>query len=239
MIRLSLLALLLACGSRRDDQPAPSPPPAAPRVVDPPPVERAPRPTTTAPGWASITTIAKGNVRADSLAIDSKGDVVVAVSFKDRITVGDQTFTSDEGVVLVKLAPDGSVRWAKLLGAGRTVEHARIAIDSKDALAIAATMRSSVDLGGGTLASAGEKDILIAKLTADGTHVWSKRYGGGEPDRPADIAVDAKDHIVVGGYYADSVDFGGKKLHSKHDAEMFVARYAPDGKLVFANRSEE
>lgn len=60
--------------------------------------------------------------------------------------------------------------------------------------------------------------------------MWSHRYGGAEPDCPAGVAVDAKDDVIVAGYYAGTADFGARKLVAKADAEMFVARYTPDGK---------
>lgn len=189
-------------------------------------------------GWAASLALVRGKASATSVAIDSKNNAIVAIRFEHSITIGTETIDGGEGGALLVKVPieGGPIAWTKLLGKDRTVEYASVAVDSKDAVVLTATMRGTVDLGGGALTSAGDKDILLAKLGSDGAHAWSKRFGGREPDRPTNVAVDAKDTIAVAGYYADAVDFGGKKLTGKNSAEMFVARYTAQGKLVFANR---
>ncbi len=189
-------------------------------------------------GWAGSLSLVAGKARAASVAIDSTNNAIIAIEFEHSITVGTQTFDGGEGGMLLLKVPiaGGPIAWTKLLGKDRTLEYTSIAIDSKDAIVLTGALVGTVDVGGGALTSAGDKDILLAKFGSDGTHQWSHRFGGSQPDRPASVAIDAKDSIAVAGYYADAVDFGGKKLTGKNSAEMFVARYAPDGKVVFANR---
>lgn len=194
--------------------------------------------TNAGPGWAGALSLVRGKASATSVAIDSKGNAIVALNFEHSITIGSETFDGGEGGSLLIKVPlaGGPIAWTKLLGKDNGVDYVTVAVDSKDAIVLTATMRGTADLGGGPLTSAGDKDVLLAKLGADGTHLWSKRFGGREPDRPTNVAVDAKDNIAIAGYYADEADFGGKKLTGKNSAEMFVARYTPAGKIVFANR---
>jgi hypothetical protein len=204
--------------------------------VDPPPkpVDQA-APTE---GWVFKRDIVSGNAHATGIAIDSKHNAVLTIEFKGTIRVGDQTLDADgESALLMSVALEtGTVNWIKRLATGGLLQYASVAVDSTDAVIISGALIGSTDLGGGMLTSAGDKDILLAKFTSGGAHVWSERFGGSEPDKPAAVAIDAKDHIVIAGYYARTVDFGGRKLDSKNDAEMFVARYSPAGKLEYANR---
>jgi hypothetical protein len=190
------------------------------------------------PGWAGSLSLVRGKAHATSVAIDSANNAVIAVEFEHAITVGNQTFEGGEGGMLLLKVPiaGGPIAWTKLLGKGRTLESTSIAVDSRDAIVLTGALVGTIDVGGGALTSAGDKDILLAKFGPDGTHQWSHRFGGREPDRPANVAIDAKDNIAIAGYYADAADFGGKKLTGKNSAEMFVAKYTPAGKVVFANR---
>ncbi|HEU0029920.1 MAG TPA: hypothetical protein VFQ53_04750 [Kofleriaceae bacterium] len=189
-------------------------------------------------GWA-IVPVVRGNAHATSLVIDAKGRAVIAIAFEGSIELSDGTKLEGrpQGIVLAAVAPDGTIAWKRTLSDDTTLSDVHVAVDSHDATVIAAGLAGSIaGCPGGAQTSAGSRDIWLAKLAADGTFAWCARHGGSEPDRPAEVVVDASDHIVVAGYYAGSVDFGGRKLPGTNDAEMFVARYAPDGKLVYANR---
>lgn len=188
--------------------------------------------------WAGSLTLASGDASADSVAIDSANNAIVAVSFEKTITIGDQTFDGGEGGLLLLKVPiaGGPIAWTKQLGRDRRLEYTKVAVDSKDNIILAGALISTIDAGGGPLTSQGEKDVFLAKFAPDGTHLWSHRFGGREPDMPKNVAIDKQDNIAIGGYYADAAEFGGKRLTGKNSAEMFVARYSPAGKLVFANR---
>jgi hypothetical protein len=42
---------------------------------------------------------------------------------------------------------------------------------------LACYFTNSIDFGGNTLLSDGSFDFAVARLTADGAHVWSRRFG--------------------------------------------------------------
>ena len=93
----------------------------------------------------------------------------------------------------------------------------------------------TIDFGGGPMASTGNEDIFLVRLTADGNHVWSKRFGDAESQNGRGIALDASGAIyVVGGMYG-SVDFGdGKPVMSKGSSDVFLAKFDSNGNVIWS-----
>jgi hypothetical protein len=89
-----------------------------------------------------------------------------------------------------------------------------VAVDSLGEIAIAGYMQGSVDLGTGSLASAGGSDIFVAKYTAGGVPLWSRRVGASQDDRAQGIAVDGSGNVYVIGTFQGTVDFGGGAVSS-------------------------
>ena len=69
---------------------------------------------------------------------------------------------------------------------------------------------ATVDWGGGDLVSNGSNDIILARFTVDGTHVWSKHWGGDASDTLAAVTSTLDGDIVFTGNFGDDqIDFGG------------------------------
>ena len=82
---------------------------------------------------------------------------------------------------LLPLNADGSYAWAKR--AGGTGDDYGSGISSlSDGSSIVTGTFSGATFGGTTLTSAGEDDVFIAKLNADGSYAWAKQAGGGGDD---------------------------------------------------------
>jgi hypothetical protein len=81
-----------------------------------------------------------------------------------------------------------------------------------------------MDLGGGSLVSAGGRDVFVAKLDAEGKHVWSKNYGDVNNDQVGyGVVVNGKEDAVVTGWFEGILDFGNGSLSSKGGHDVFVA----------------
>lgn len=62
---------------------------------------------------------------------------------------------------------------------------------------------------------------------------WGKLYGDAFSQSSSDVAVDSGGDIVVVGYFTGEIDFGGGAMSSP-DSDLFVAKFAADGQLVWA-----
>lgn len=126
--------------------------------------------------------------------------------------------------------------WSKRFGNDGIQESWRIAADSMGNALITGTFEGTVDFGGGPLASAGVKDLFIAKLdAAGGEHLWSRRFGEAT-EINIFVAVDGSDNVVIAGRFFGSVDFGGGPLTSADDGALFVAKLDPQGGPVWAKQ---
>jgi hypothetical protein len=94
-----------------------------------------------------------------------------------------------------------------------------------------------VDFGGGPLTAVGHNDIFVVKFDPGGNHLWSQRFGdddnqGGFPE----VAADPSGNIVITGYYAGTVDFGGGALASAGNWDIYTAKFDPSGNHLCSQR---
>lgn len=86
--------------------------------------------------------------------------------------------------------------------------------------------------------SAGDKDIFVAKYNPDGTLEWASAAGGTGADWGLGVAALTDGGCVVTGFFSGEATFGEGEaeetvLTSQGGKDIFVARYAEDGTLVW------
>jgi hypothetical protein len=86
--------------------------------------------------------------------------------------------------------------------------------------------RDSVDFGGGALTSAGDTDIFVARFSASGNHLLSKRFGDADTQWGNSVAVDASGNTIMAGAFAGGMDFGGGVRTSAGGYDLFFAKFA-------------
>ncbi|WP_153821322.1 hypothetical protein [Polyangium spumosum] len=125
--------------------------------------------------------------------------------------------------------------WSKGFSIASEVFVRSVAVDpNTHDIVITGELRGTVDLGGGPLASTGSSDILLAKFGADGTHKWSKRFGDASSQDGNGVAIDAAGMIYLAGMVIGAIDLGGGALTSEGSSDALVAKFDPEGNLVWA-----
>ncbi len=94
----------------------------------------------------------------------------------------------------------------------------------------------TVDFGGGPLVSAALNDVFLAKLDADGDHVWSDRFGSGNNQEGAAVAVDGTGAVFATGRFESSVNFGGSTLNSVGGFDVFLVKLTSAGAHTWSRR---
>lgn len=175
---------------------------------------------------------------AHHVAVDADGSVYVTGSFKSDMTVGGQPLksTGNEDVFLLKLAPGGDVTWIRQFGGRYRDSGQRVAVDGEGNLLLLAEFTDEIAFGGPALTSEGNRDLALVKLTPAGEHLWSKRFGSPFNELGLGLAVDPAGNIAVTGSFDNEIDFGGGKLASKGESDVYVARFAPDGAHLWSKR---
>ena len=138
-------------------------------------------------------------------------------------------------VFLAKYTASGAFQWAKRFGGSGTDTGMAVATDSSGNVYITGSFEGTVNFGGSNLSSSGLRDIFVAKYSATGTHLWSKKFGGSGDDVGYGLAVDAAGGVFLAGKFQNSVNFGGASLTSAGGDDIFLAKLsAADGSHVWS-----
>ena len=168
-----------------------------------------------------------------AVAYDKSGNILVAGSFGGTINFGGTTLTSSgmDDVFVAKFSPNGQLMWAKGFGDGNIQTSAGIGVDSGGNVYVTGNFKGSINFGGGALSAAGTlfADVFLAKLTSDGSHVWSKNFGDTNVQNAQGLAVDTAGDVVIAGFFQNDVNFGGNTLTSAGLNDMFVAKFTTAG----------
>ena len=174
--------------------------------------------------------------RLNSVAVDSKGDIVITGAFAGTITLGETALTSAGGfdIFVAKLDPGGKVIWAQSFGDQFDESGNGVAIDSSGNVAITGDFKGTVNLGGEVLASAGSEDIFVAMLDQAGKHLWSKRFGDIAYQSGRSIAADSSGNVAVLCTVEGSTSFGGSSLATAGGADVALAKLNPGGNHLYS-----
>jgi DNA-binding beta-propeller fold protein YncE len=171
-----------------------------------------------------------------SLAVDAAGNAVVVGFFTSSIDCGGAPMTTagSGDLFIAKLNAAGDHLWSKRFGDPAPQWHIKCAIDSSGEVLIAGSFEGQVSFGGGSLTSAGDADLFVAKLSGSGDHVWSRRFGDSSMQRGYGIAVDGPGNITIAGTLVGSIDFGSGPMMSAGNEDAFIARFDAAGQHVWS-----
>jgi len=172
------------------------------------------------------------NDRGEDIAVDVNGDVVLtgyyygggAADFGGGPLTG---YGVDDIFVAKYSGVDGSHLWSKGVG-GSSYDHANsIALDDNGDVLVTGDFQLTANFGGAPLTSSGTMDIFVAKYNGtDGSHLWSKRFGGSSDDKGRDV-VAANGNVFVTGDFWNTVDFGYGPLTSAGSTDIFLLKIVP------------
>jgi hypothetical protein len=164
--------------------------------------------------------------RGLGVATDAEGCVVVTGKFGGDVDFGSGPLVAlgSSDVFVVKLDADGEHIWSRRFG-GEDVDIGNdVDVDGDGNVFVTGQFRGVVDFGGGPLVSAGNHDIFVAKLSANGAHLWSRRYGGPAMDLGNAVAADGGGDAIVTGSFQGVVDFGGGSRTSAGYHDIFLLK---------------
>jgi uncharacterized protein (AIM24 family) len=166
---------------------------------------------------------------AYAVAVDGGGNVMVTGVIYGTVGFGGTDFTDANGngsMFLLRLNANGQHLWSK---AFPNSVGTSLAVTPAGELVVTGALSGSADFGGGALTSAGMSDVVVAKFSVAGNHVWSRRFGDASAQGGVGVAVDSLGRIAVVGPLGSSIDFGGGALTASGSSEMFVANFDSAG----------
>jgi hypothetical protein len=165
------------------------------------------------------------------VAVGAFGDVIVTGRFAGSVDFGGGHLVSagEEDIFLARYDADGAHQWSIRFGGNGQDSGQGIAISASNAILLTGSFQDSVNFGGENLVSAGESDLFLARLNADGEHDWSQAFGDIGFDTGHNVAARPSGGFLATGQFEGSVDFGGGGLVSAGEADVFVAAFRESG----------
>jgi len=168
---------------------------------------------------------------AQTIRIDSSGDIIVAGNFEGTADFGAGEVTSSGAtdIFLAKYASaDGTLLWARAFGSTGEDSAWDIDLTETGAPILVGDIGGNTDFGCATHYRSGGQDAYVARFDAgDGSCTWSFPLASGENDSAHAVAVDMAGDIVVTGIFEGLLDFGdGPVVGGGTDATMYVVKYA-------------
>lgn len=179
--------------------------------------------------WAVVIQ-GEGDAWVADIDVDARGDLVAAAAFTGAIDIATQGIRgaqqtsglADSDLLLVKLSSAGTHLWSLRFGDALPQFDTdgsfpfvspfgiHVAADAAGDIVLGAGLAGSVDFGGGLLGGRQDRDWTIAKLSAGGEHIWSRRFGDAATGQGiAGIDTDpATNALVAVGINDGTLDFG-------------------------------
>ncbi|MBN2496746.1 MAG: hypothetical protein JXR96_19300 [Deltaproteobacteria bacterium] len=183
---------------------------------------------------------------ARAAAASADGGCVLGGWFAGRLTLGAGTpaetslEASGQGDAFVaRLDAGGALLWARRIGGPGDVECRAVAAAPDGGLVALGRFTGQLEPDGGpALQSAGERDLFLARFGPQGQLGWIAPIGGPDFDEPGSVAVLADGSVLAAGSFRQRCALAGAaELVSAGDWDVFAARFAPDGGLVWARRA--
>ena len=138
------------------------------------------------------------------------------------------------GCVLQSESVMAQTRWARQAGGAGQDNARKLAIDGSGNAYVVGNFTGPAQFGAITLGQAGtggKPQAYLAKYNAQGEVLWAK-------EAPAivfaDVAIDADGNPCVVGGFSGSGTFGGTVLTSQADFDVVLAKYDPQGNVLWA-----
>jgi hypothetical protein len=188
--------------------------------------------------------------RGQGVATDPSGNVFIAAFFEsDSILVGQTEYYNstapiqDHNDILIKCDSLGDVLWAQTSydATGGTQAYGLSADQFGNAFMVGRFNGTSLQFGSQTITNQrdGWNDIFIVKYDSSGNALWANDAGGSLDDYAGSVTVDAAGNSYVTGFYSSpTAVFGSQQLTNDTtdgSEDIFVAKYDPNGNLIWAN----
>lgn len=179
----------------------------------------------------------------NGIVVDATGNSYVCGSYEavsSTADFGPFRLTSNNNsadVFIAKISAAGTFLWATGGGGFQEDDATGIALDAAGSIYITGSFKVVARFGTTTLTSAGDHDILVAKLSPAGVFQWAVGAGGGAPDLGQRLAVDNQGVVHLVGYLMSVRPVFGATILSHPNQSTFnafVATLTPAGTWQWA-----
>jgi hypothetical protein len=136
--------------------------------------------------------------------------------------------TGARSVFVTELSPEGVPRWTRYLSSPASAVGSAVALGPDDAVLVAGSFATVLDLGERTLETRGAHTAFVTKLSRAGTPLWAWALGGETDVVGRDVAVDSKGNVFV---LVDAMEVAALVIDEEilPPAELVVVGFDPEG----------
>jgi len=180
--------------------------------------------------------------RLYGVAVDNSNAVVAAGRFSSNpATFGDVALARTgygAAAVVWKVSAEGTTLWAVRGGGTDSAYLKAVAVDGMGAVVAAGDFGgATVTFGGVALTNNGSSyspDVVVWKLSGEGTTLWAVRGGGTSYDYLYGVAVDDAGAVVAAGYFSSSsAMFGGEALTKAGGEDAILWKMNSEGTTMW------
>ncbi|MED6298196.1 MAG: hypothetical protein VX828_07850, partial [Candidatus Thermoplasmatota archaeon] len=171
---------------------------------------------------------------ANSIRVDSQGNVFAAGSFYIGISFGNLTYSagSTENSFIAKANDQGDSatgEWALQLSSSSSNSAQDLSFDANEHLLVTGEFRGTASFGNSILTSSGNQDVYVASILANGNWNWGRIAGSGGDDVGLGIEMDSLGGLyVTGSFLQNTITFGTVDIATSGGFDSFIAKMSSD-----------
>ncbi|HRY97726.1 MAG TPA: hypothetical protein P5550_01585 [Bacteroidales bacterium] len=179
-----------------------------------------------------------GGTGADGLErIVSTPDLGYAAAgkFSGAVWLGNDLVNSMgiRDILVLRYDLNGTLQWARTAGGTENDEGLAVAADDSGNVIVTGFFRGTASFGNTQLTTLGGDEMFVARYNAAGDLCWVRTGQGPGEARGKGVTCDAQGNVLVTGYYFDTCYFDSLMLVSPGLDNVFLAKYNPQGQLLW------
>lgn len=187
------------------------------------------------PEWV-LPVLSSGSQFLNALHTGRDGGTYITGYFSGVLDLGGIQMRGAGGgdPFLIKLDPSGQPIWERQATGDGWSGGRSLDTDAAGNVYLVGRFQGDLAFDDDTLASAGGDDIFVAKYSALGDFVWARSIGGSGTEWGHGVAVDSQGNVFVAGIFEDTARVDLDMLVSGGATDPLLAKYDPDGVLLWA-----
>lgn len=145
------------------------------------------------------------------------------------------TSIGDNDVFVAKYDLSGNLLWAVSEGGSQSDKGLGITADNNGNVYVCGYYKDAANFSGTSITAMGtNRDIFVAKYDINGVFQWVRHAGSAGRDEAKSIKCDPAGNVYITGMHSDGAIFESTTLTSPLGyVDIFLAKYAPDGSLIW------
>lgn len=165
------------------------------------------------------------------------GDIIFGGIFRIQADVGGGAITTaGTDILLARFTSAGAHVWSRAAGARNDAYNPALALDPSGNIIVGGIFTGVFSVGGAIFSSDGQSDLFVGKLKGDGTHIWSRQYGGPGAEYVFGVASDKSGNAHITGTFNGLATFGADYITPYGGDDVFACKYGPNGEHIYSRQ---